>query len=120
MSNSITAQMSEILNEVSVTANKAIEKAVDSIPKKAGKKLRAVSPKNRGKYAKGWTSKKLSEKSAVVYNSTEPGLTHLLENGHVIKNQYGEFGRYNGEKHIKQVADEYAKEFIDEVENAIE
>jgi hypothetical protein len=39
----------------------------------------------------------------VVYNRTMPGLTHLLENGHVIRNKKGDYGRTSGKKHIKPV-----------------
>ena len=35
----------------------AMQKAVDEVSKEAVKKLKATSPKNSGKYAKGWASR---------------------------------------------------------------
>ena len=46
----------------------------------------------KGDYARSWKVKKTSENATgIVYTiySTKPGLPHLLENGHVIKNQTG-------------------------------
>lgn len=57
-----------------------------------------------GGYAKGWTFKPRKKKgkitSFVVYNRRKPGLTMLLEKGHLIKNKYGAYGRKLGIPHI--------------------
>ena len=42
--------------------------------------------------------------TTVVYNKKMPGLTHLLENGHVIRNKKGTYGRVAARKHIAPVA----------------
>ena len=115
MSNSISIeqQMEAILQGVKEGADEAIEEGLKKAPKRAASKLRSTSPKNQGDYSKGWRVKKIDSKEAVVYNATSPGLTHLLENGHMIRNQYGEYGRYNGIKHIKPVEEEYSEQFLE-------
>lgn len=73
--------------------------------------LRSNSPKKArkgGKYARGWQCKRVDDgvlTSMVVYNGKFPGLTHLLENGHASKNQYGVWGRVRAIKHIAPAAE---------------
>lgn len=59
---------------------------------------------NTGEYASGWTVKKKGGRGKisgfVVYNRTKPGLTHILEKGHVIRNKVGSYGRTMGIPHI--------------------
>ena len=57
--------------------------------------------------------------TGVIYNRTHPHLTHLLEKSHVIKNQYGEYGRTspgNGQVvHIAPAAEKLEEYFMEEV-----
>lgn len=53
-----------------------------------------------GNYAKGWTVKKNSDLSYTVYNRTQPTLTHLLENGHLLVKSDKVVGYVKGKKHI--------------------
>ena len=90
--------------------------------KKANKELRkknAGTFKDRtGRYRKGWRFKVVSENShsieVAVYNKTDYQLTHLLENGHVIKNGTQRiFGKSKAFPHIaevnKAIQDEFEK-----------
>lgn len=115
---SFSVQMADILKEIGANVDESIDEALNKVPKKAAAKLRNVSPKDDGRYAKGWRSKRIDDKTVVVYNASLPGFTHLLENGHVIKNAKGEYGRTNGQKHIAPVEEEYVKEFIMELMQA--
>lgn len=58
----------------------------------------------KGDYARSWKVKKTSESATgIVYTiySTKPGLPHLLENGHVVRNQTGKvFGKTKARPHI--------------------
>lgn len=117
---SVSVQMRELLEGIADGAKDAIEEGMNKCPKRAASKLRSVSPKNKGDYAKGWRVKRLKDKEAVVYNAQYPGLTHLLENGHVIRNQKGEYGRVNGIKHIEPVAEEVSEDFINTVSEALD
>lgn len=50
--------------------------------------LKETSPKRTGKYAKGWTTEEHDTSrgfSVVVRNETKPGITHLLEKGHMTR-----------------------------------
>lgn len=47
----------DILQDYSVEVSKAAAEAVQEVTKEATKKLRQTSPKRKGRYAKGWTSK---------------------------------------------------------------
>lgn len=100
---SISIQMKELLNEVNEDVRKATKRNIDAVSKEAVQKLRNTSPKKTGSYAKGWGTKKQGEMDIIVYNRTDAPLTHLLENGHVIRNKKGTFGRVPGRKHIAPV-----------------
>ena len=100
---SVTAQMTELLDEINRDVQESVKKSIDSVSKEAVQKLRNTSPIKTGSYAKGWSKKKQSDVDVVVYNRTNAPLTHLLENGHVIKNKKGTYGRTPGIKHIAPV-----------------
>ena len=107
--------MAEILKEFERNTDVAIEEAANRIGKKTSADLRSKSPAKTGDYASGWRVKKLSDKGVTVYNSKMPGLTHLLENGHVVVNAKGKVGRANPIKHIEPIAEERVAEFIREL-----
>lgn len=82
------------------------------VTKSAQAKLKKRSRKKTGEYAKGWRVSKPKPiegvgASSVVYNTTKPSLTHLLEKGHA---KIGG-GRVAGDGIIAQVYKESAQEF---------
>ena len=81
MAKSISEQMQEILKEYENDVDGALDKSLKVIGKESKAKLKEVSPKDHGDYAKGWTYKRTDDKEITVYNSKYPGLTHLLSNG---------------------------------------
>lgn len=86
---------------------------------KTVKDLKSLSPKNKGGYRKGWRVK--NEGFAyIVYNSTYPGLTHLLENGHDIVVNGRKVGHEAGKPHISTAESLGAFEFEKEVKKEIE
>lgn len=107
---SVTLQMRDLLDDYMDEVQKVTDEAIEDTAKEAVTKLRNDSPKASGNYAKGWTQKKDGKLGRVVYNKTDYQLTHLLENGHVIKNQYGTYGRAPGIKHIAPVEEWAADE----------
>lgn len=120
MSNkNLSDQMTEILNEIRSGTEEALEAGLKSVQKSAPAKLKNRSPKKSGEYASGWRAKKLDKKTVVIYNAKQPGLTHLLENGHMIVNKKGSYGRYNGVKHIEPVDQEEQQAFFDATMNAL-
>ena len=114
---SVSVQMKELLETFSKEVQEVTDEEMRAGAEEAVQKLRATSPKRSspggrpGRYARGWRFKKDGFNGYVVYNATDWQLTHLLENGHRIGNQFGEFGRVNGIKHIKPV-EEWAQETI--------
>ena len=55
----------------------------------------------------------------VVHNKTDYQLTHLLENGHVIRNKKGDWGRTRPIKHIAPVEQWANSELPEEIERAL-
>lgn len=71
-------------------------------------------------YKGGWTIRTKRLKfgfEGVVYNKTKPTLTHLLEKSHIIRNQYGQYGRtsegHGQHVHIAPAAEDAQGYFVD-------
>lgn len=116
---SVTAQMTELLNEVNESVEQSAERNIQLVAKESVSKLKNSSPRKTGSYAKGWGVKRLGDKDVVVHNRTDYQLTHLLENGHVIRNKKGTYGRTHGIKHIAPVeewaVDELPRRIIEDI-----
>ena len=115
---SVSVQMKQILDEFDDKVNRVLADAAEETAEESVEKLRNTSPRRTGEYANGWTVKKLSRGDVVVHN-THYQLTHLLENGHVIRNKKGTYGRTPGRKHIKPVETWANKEFQRKIERGI-
>ena len=100
---SVAVQMADLLEDINKEIEESAKEGIRDVSKEAVQKLRNTSPRKTGSYAKGWTTKKNSDKEIIVYNKTDGQLTHLLENGHIVRNKKGEYGRVNGIKHIAPV-----------------
>ena len=122
--NSVAIQMADILDDYSVEVKRAASNAQDKVAKEAVQKLRNTSPKKTGDYAKGWRVKRERGRNGIptvtVHNKTDYQLTHLLENGHVVRNAKGEYGRTNGIKHIAPVEQWAQSELPLEIEKELE
>lgn len=114
MAQTVEQQMNRILTDYSKDVIRETDEAFDSIAKESVQKLKSSSPKRKGKYARGWT--KTTEKggglktNTVVVHNKVYQLTHLLENGHIIRNAKGTYGRVAGIKHIAPVEEWAAEE----------
>ena len=128
MSNGFTISddITRIVEQYGRQAREAVEKAVRKTGRETAKDLKNTSPKRTGAYASSWTTKVTRSSGRLigvtVYNKEHYQLTHLLENGHVIKNKKGEYGRTRPIKHIepaeqKGIADfeEYAREELEKI-----
>lgn len=100
---SVAAQMEELLDEINRDVEDSAKKNMSTVAKESAQKLKNTSPRRSGSYAKGWSVKKQGDMDVIVHNKTDYQLTHLLENGHVIRNKKGTYGRTNGIKHIAPV-----------------
>lgn len=109
----LVVEVSNILKEYKLEVDRAVKAAAKEAAEVTARTLKTTSPadaksRRRGKYARGWTYKRVDVgilTSYVVYNKTNPGLTHVLENGHVSRNQYGSYGRVRAIKHIGPAAE---------------
>ena len=83
---------------------------------RAVKLLKQKSKVRTGAYKKGWKADVKTDETGTectVYNRVYQ-LTHLLENGHKIKNQTGKYyGSVPGDGVIREVADQVASEFAE-------
>lgn len=118
MVKSVYVQMEEILDGYSKAAKDVVEESAKDAAEIASRQLKSTSPRGSAKgrhYASGWKVKaEVPGQLATftVYNSTKPGLTHLLENGHVSRNQYGYYGRVGAVKHIAPAAEVAEMKFL--------
>ena len=109
---SVAIQMADILDEVSKDVKGVLETDSMKVAKETVQRLKNTSPKgspHQRKYAEGWKVSKKDRADLVVHNATNYQLTHLLENGHVIRNKKGTYGRTHGIKHIEP-AEEWASD----------
>lgn len=118
----VSTQLDRILDEYGDKVEKVASQAIEEVAKQTANKLKGSSPNRSGKYARGWKVKKeggVGIANSIVYNATAPQLTHLLENGHVIRNKKGTYGRVGGIKHIKPAEEEAKQEIIDRIERSL-
>lgn len=123
----ITGQMKDILQDYTKEVKRATNNALDIVAKECVQKLKNTSPKRAGRgkhYANGWAVKRarglVGINQVVVHNKTKPQLTHLLENGHVVDNGKGTYGRTRGIKHIAPVEEYAADELPKQIERELE
>lgn len=116
---SVAVQMKEVLDEVNKEVEQSAKRNIQTVAKESVQKLKNTSPRKTGSYEKGWAVKKNGDMDVTVHNKTDYQLTHLLENGHIIRNKKGTYGRTSGIKHIKPVeewaSDELPRRIIEDI-----
>lgn len=116
---SVAVQMKELLDELNEDVRKSVKSNIAVVSNEAVQKLRNSSPRKTGSYAKGWGVKRMGEMDVVIHNRTDYQLTHLLENGHVVRNKKGTYGRAPAHKHIKPVeewaSDELPRRIMEDI-----
>lgn len=127
---STNALGSAILKELSTyteEVEEAVSKAVIAVGREAANELRAttqVAGSNTwNNYPKGWKStpeRRKGKQEATVHNVDHYQLTHLLENGHVIKNGTGRtYGNTRKFPHIVTVEQKAVEELEKRIKEAI-
>ena len=117
----MAGKIRDTLDVYSRDVAEAVLKAVAETSAETVLELKRTSPKrpNGGAYARDWASSVL-EKSRyglrnVVHNKTHYRLTHLLENGHALRNG----GRMSGRTHIAPVEEQLVKDYEQAVRDCI-
>jgi len=110
----LAAEIAKALQTYTKEVEEGMEQAKTKVAKESVKTLKATSPKNTGKYARGWRVKKVGT-ALVIHNATRGSLTHLLDKGHAKVNG----GRVAGIPHIRPVERAAIKEYIKQVEQVI-
>lgn len=110
--NRLTSEVEAILNDFIDAEQSAINKEIKQAGKAALKELKTETPSGAGKfkdwdeYQAGWRMKNevdaLGNNTVIIGNAKKPGLTHLLEEGHILA---GGRGRAKAFPHIQPVAE---------------
>lgn len=106
----------DVSSNVKEITQKVTKKGVEAL-KSSSKSTFGTVKKRKRKYASTWTSKteigRLYTKGT-IYNS-QPGLPHLLEHGHAIKNGGRAQGKVPGREHIKPVEEKIIAMYENEI-----
>lgn len=109
----VAFQVQKLLDEYVEEVQQVTDDSIKDVTSECVKKLKSTSPNGAsGSYAKGWVSK-VNGTGRVVYNKTDWRLTHLLENGHMVKpspKRPGKKSRVEGIRHIAPVEEWAAEE----------
>lgn len=113
----------EQLKKFEEVTSEELYKIAKKVASEGTKRLKETSPKGdggrNGHYVDGWTvtavRKNANAFSFVVHNRKKPGLTHLLENGHVLRGG----GRARAFPHIKAVEEWCEEEYLKRVERML-
>lgn len=122
----LAKQFMQILDEFKEATEDQVAFALQETAGECAQELQSANPPGSGRYSswseynKGWTRTKISAKkggkySISVHNRKSPGLTHLLENGHALRNG----GRARAFPHIAPVNDKAENKLIDNIKKAI-
>ena len=111
----MSAAITEILNEYGEMTISEVREASQRVAKEGVRALKSSSGQfgGTGKYARGWTTTSEGgrfDTTVTIHNRT-PGLPHLLENGHALRNG----GRTSGRTHIAPVEQELITKFEKEL-----
>lgn len=126
--NQLAKELLDALGDYTEEVQERVSIAVIAVGKSTANELRntkQVAGSNVWKtYPSGWKStniRKKGKQEAKVHNATDYRLTHLLENGHVIKNGTGRtYGRTREFPHIITAEAKAVEELEKKIREAIE
>lgn len=109
----LAKQINNQLESYSRLVQEEVDKASDDVTKEAVQEIKSASPVKTGKYAAGWTRKKVPG-GYIIHNRTQYQLTHLLEHGHAKASG----GRVSGRVHIRPAEERAVRKFEERIEKA--
>ena len=111
--------VNEQLEEYSKLSAEVVKSAVTKAGNSVKKGISANAPRQTGKYAKSWRTKKTKETSTelevTVYSPTRYMLAHLLEHGHAKRNG----GRVRAIPHIAPAEEAAEAELLRDIERGL-
>lgn len=118
--NDLVSQVMDALIEYNDVVFENFRDIAKAVAKEGQKKLKQTSPTgagtHKGHYKDGWavTAVQAGQNrfKFVIHNKKKPGLVHLLENGHQLR----QGGRARAYPHVKKVEDWCNKEYERRVE----
>lgn len=118
MAQSLEQQLKKVLKKYADDVQNNLENISREFAQKGAQEVRKASGAfgGTGKYASGWTStfeKGRLSANGIIHNRTVPGLPHLLEHGHALR----QGGRAPGRIHIAPVEEKLVEEFERAVRN---
>ena len=115
LADAVNEQLEEYSKLSATVVKTAVTKAGNSVKKDIG----ASAPRQTGKYAKSWRTKKTKETSTelevTVYSPTRYMLAHLLEHGHAKRNG----GRVRAIPHIAPAEEAAEAELLRDIERGL-
>lgn len=118
------AEVSKLLDQYQTNLYTQLEPTLKMTANEARKELRHRSPSDNGYYKGGWQykvemSSRMGGGTMIIYNQ-RPGLTHLLEKGHLVSNGTGRVvGKAEAKEHIAFVNDWAQKRAIENIRKVI-
>ncbi len=119
----LAEEIAKAAKDYSDDVKKAIEEEIDSTADKILEEVVILAKTPRQNYKKGFAKrkiKKLGKVEATIYNKDYPHLVHLLEKGHIVKNQYGTYDkRTKKNEHMAPAFEKYKEPFENKIEEII-
>lgn len=113
-------EIAQALKDYTDEVKKAIEDEIEATSKEIREDVERFAPKKTGKYSEGFAIKKVSsmgETKRIIYNKAKPGLTHLLEVGHMKSNKKG---KVDGRPHLRPAYDKHVPKMEKRIQRIIE
>jgi hypothetical protein len=123
MSDDLSKAVATVLTDYKESVIESVQRVTKEVANEGLRKVKAASPVSgkspkRSAYKSGWTKKVVVNRmgaSANIYNGKYPGLVHLLEKGHALRNG----GRARAQVHVAPVQDWMNEELRKRIEEAI-
>lgn len=124
MSVGLSKAVATILDDYEESIIDTVQSVTEDLANEGLRKVKSASPvsgksQKRSAYKSGWRKKVETNRlgaSAVIYNEKYPGLVHLLEKGHALRNG----GRTAAKPHVAPVQEWMNDELIKRIKEAIQ
>ena len=124
MSDDLSRAVAKVLDEYEESVIETVQRMTNELAKEGLSKVKAASPVSgkspkRSAYKSGWSKKVITNRmgaSAIIYNGKYPGLVHLLEKGHALRNG----GRSTAFPHVAPVEEWMNSELQKRIKEAIQ